>query len=625
MRTFVLLAAVCVCCASPVTSQDTTPAAPVNAANGAGDFAGEWRTSIGMVTITQSGADVTGVYGNAGQFTLQGTVQGNKLTFQYQEGQARGDAHWTLDDAGHSFRGGFQVRGGRAGEWNGWRPDPDAAAGESANLSGLWLTDLGLMELEQTGDAVEGRYAVRGGSEIKGTVKGRRLEFEYSAFRPGRGWFDVESDGAAFAGAAGTDGFPGWYGWRGRRAPEYARHPAPAPGQIIDGSTNGLLTYSIRAPEGYHEGDDRKWPAVVILHGSNMGGRAYVSTMAAAWPDVARDYLLIGINGERPSAIGDDPRFNYTYVNYVGRSTFQGFPGTDRESPALVAEALDELRDAYSVSRFFIGGHSQGGFLTYCVLMNFPEKVAGAFPISAGVIVQCEPSAYADEALRAAQRGVPLAIIHGRNDPVVGFSSGEYAATLYAEAGWPAFRFFADESGAGHRFGLLPVGEAIRWLEQHSSDDPARLLDFAEARLKDGGYRDGVAALNRCHGLRPTDASVRARLDLLSEEVDARARTGAAEFLPRIRNAAPGETWIDAFLVYRDDFEFAPAAREVMEAFAALRAEHEGPAREVLNTARTSFRAGRRDEGYVAYEQITEQHYAASSYRNVKRWLGERK
>jgi hypothetical protein len=257
--------------------------------------------------------------------------------------------------------------------------------------------------------------------------------------------------------------------------------------------------------------------------------------------------------------------------------------------------------------------------------MNFPDKIAGAFPISAGVIVQCEPVAYADEALRAVQRTVPLAIIHGRNDSVVGFSSGEYAATLYGEAGWPAFRFFADDSGAGHRFGLLPVGEAIRWLEQQSSDDPVKLLEFAEQRLKQAAYRDAVAALNRARGFQPSDASLVTRLDTLSEEMNAKAGAGAAEFLPRIRNAAPGETWIDDFLTYRDDFEFAPAAHEVMEAFAALRAEHEGPAREVLNTARTSFRAGRRDEGYAAYQQITERHYAASSYRNIKRWLGERK
>lgn len=597
------------------------------ASAGEGVFDGEWRTSIGTVRLEQTGNDVTGTYGNAGEFTLKGTVQDHKLTFEYQEGDAKGDAQWTLDESGHSFQGRFQVRGGRAGRWDGWRPDPEAPTGTSSNLGGLWLTDLGLMELEQSGDEVQGRYASGGVSEIKGRVTGRKFEFESKAFRPGKGWFDVAADGAAFTGAANTSGFPGWYGWQGRRAPEFVRHAALVPGQVVDGSTKGLLTYSARAPEGYMEGDGRKWPAIVILHGSNMNGKSYVNTIAAAWPDIARDYVLIGVNGERPSNTGDDPRFNYTYVNYVGRSTFKGFPGTDRESPALVAEALNELREAYTITRYFVGGHSQGGFLTYSLLMNFPEQIAGAFPISAGVIFQCEPGAYADDALRAAQRSVPLAIIHGKNDPAVSFSSGAYAATLFGEAGWPALRFFADDSGAGHRFARLPVDEAIRCLEAHATDDAARLLDFAEERMKDeGGYRDAVAALNRARTLKPDaiDEATKARLDRLMEEVNTRARAGSDEFLPKIRNDK-GETWIDAFLAYRDDFEFAPAASQVMQAFDAVRAEHEGPARKALGEARAAFQQGKREEGYAKYQEIVDRYYAASSYRNVKRWLAERK
>src|SRR5205085_2138021 len=141
-----------------------------------------------------------------------------------------------------------------------------------------------------------------------------------------------------------------------------------------------------------------------------------------------------------------------------------------------------------------------------------------------------EPTAYTDEKLRAAQRSIPLAIIHGKNDPLVNFSLGEYAAVIFGEAGWPAFRFFADASPAGHRFGLLPVGEAIRWLEAHTSDDLERLLDFAEQRMKArGGYRDAVAALNRARALPPDAAreAAKARLDRLSREVDAQAAAGA--------------------------------------------------------------------------------------------------
>ena len=239
-----------------------------------------------------------------------------------------------------------------------------------------------------------------------------------------------------------------------------------------------------------------------------MNSQSYVGTIATAWPDIARDFILLGINGETPSNISDDPRFNYSYVNYVGRSTFKGFPGTDRESPALVSEAMAELKQIYPISHFLVGGHSQGGFLTYSLLMNFPQSMVGVFPISCGVIFQCEPDVYNDEILRKRQRAVPLAIIHGKNDPVVGFSMGQYAANLFGEANWPAYRFFTDDAG-GHMFARLPVGLAIRWLESHASNDPTSLINFAASQIKQKEYRDGIAALHRAHTLNLNDSQKR--------------------------------------------------------------------------------------------------------------------
>ena len=243
----------------------------------------------------------------------------------------------------------------------------------------------------------------------------------------------------------------------------------------------------------------------------------------------------------------------------MGRSTYGGFPGTDRESPGLMAEALDELRKVYPVGRYFVGGHSQGGWLTYSLLMNFPEQIAGAFPISCGVMFQCEPDAYKDEALRAAQRLVPLAIVHGRNDPVQDFGMSRYAAGLFGEHGWPGVRLFASDT-AGHMFMRLPVGEAIRWLEAMASDDPEVLVAFAEKQAEAGRYRDAIAVLRNLKGLKQADAQKR-RADRLRASIDAKARAKADEFLPKIKANADG-SWVDDFLAFRDEFEFADGARD---------------------------------------------------------------
>ncbi len=587
-----------------------------------GQFHGEWRTTIGIVKLEQNGDAVTGKYGPNGRFPLKGTVKGNVLNFDYEEGTAKGTGEYTLEASGNAFTGKFQVRGGRSGSWNGWRPDPKAKGDKAVSLPGLWLTDLGLLELAQDGEQVKGRLALRGGSTIEGKAAGRRLDFRFQTFRSGRGWFDFASDGKSLAGAGNTDGFAQWFGWKGRRASEYIRHVPLAAGKILDGSTQGLLTYSVRAPEGYQTGSTKQWPAIVILHGSNMNGRAYVATIAGAWPDIARDYILLGINGETPSSLGDEPQFNYTYVNYVGRSTYKGFPGTDRESPALVSEAMAQLKGVYPISRYFVGGHSQGGYLTYSLLMNSPESMAGAFPISCELIFQCEPEAYADSAIRQAQRKVPLAIIHGKTDPLVGFAGGQYAATVFGDAGWPAFRFFADERGA-HMFARLPVGPAIRWLEAQASDDPATLLAFAKKRLGEKGYRDAIAALRRARDLKLDDGQKR-RADELGRTIAAKAAPGAAKYLKLIRTAKDG-SWIDGFLAYRDDFEFADDARKVTAAFAELRSRHQEPAKTAFNEARQLFQQGKRNEGYAKCQTIVETYYASPLYHTAKRWLEERR
>lgn len=587
---------------------------------------GEWRTSLGVVTFKAEGDSLVATFENPRTPPVKGPLRDNTATLTSREGNRRGDATIKLDDSGRSFSGTYQYGEGQRTfpptNWNGWRPDPEAPKAATGKFAGLWLTTQGLMEIIQDGDKITGRYARYGPVRIEGTITGRRLDFTYTWLRNGKGWLDLSKDDKSIDGAALDDGSNSWYEKKGRRADEFRRDVPLAAGKIVDGSTENLLTYSVRAPEGYKEGDKtKKWPAIVILHGSNMNGRAYVSSIAQAWPDIARDHIVIGINGEVPSDRGDDPRFNFTYVNHVGRSTYRGFPGTDRESPALVSEALDELKRAYPIKHFLVGGHSQGGFLTYSILMNSPEKIAGAFPISCGLIFQCEPTAYDNEPLRRAQRAVPLAIVHGKSDPVVDFGMSQYAAGAFGESSWPALRFFTSDD-AGHRFMLLPVGEAIRWLEAQASDDPSVLVSFAEKEAKAGHYRDAIAALRRAATLRPS-GDVKQRVDKLNATINARARPKAEALARKIKTSQDGR-WIDDFLAFRDEFEFADAARRVMDAFDALRKKQDSEAQKTFNEAITAFRQGKQADGYARYQEIVDKYYASSWYRKVKEQLKSR-
>jgi hypothetical protein len=254
--------------------------------------------------------------------------------------------------------------------------------------------------------------------------------------------------------------------------------------------------------------------------------------------------------------------------------------------------------------------------------MNYPGLIAGAFPASCGVINQCVPAAYDDQALKRAQRAVPLAIIHGKKDQVMGFGVGQYAAGLFGDAGWPAFRFFSDDT-ANHWFARLPIGPSIRWLETQASTDPVLLLDFAASQVAQFQYRDAIAAAHRAKTFQFDDVQKR-RVDELSRVINAKAATGAAKYLPLIREAKDG-SWIDDFLAFRADFEFAEAAGDVMAAFAKLRGQHEEPAAKASAEALKLFQAGKQDAGYAKYREIVEKYYASSQYSQVKRSLEARK
>ncbi len=393
-------------------------------------------------------------------------------------------------------------------------------------------------------------------------------------------------------------------------------------GKVEDGTAKNGVTYHVRLPAKY---DPKKGlPAILILHGSNMNSKAYVETIAGTWPRLAEDVVLLGVNGEKRAAGSpeDNPAFNYTYVNYAGKSKYKGYAGTDRESPALVPEVLSEIKQRVNLTKIFVGGHSQGGFLTYSLLMNTPELFAGAFPVSGGVIIQAEPTAYDKPEVRAAQRKVPLAIVHGENDEVVGFGMGRSAHEAFLGDGFPMVRLFAHKTAA-HMFALLPVEDAVRWLEAMSSDDPAALVAFAQKRLGEGAHRDALALVVRAKGL-DKGGKAASKIKALEQAVEKEAAP-KAKALEKAIAQAKDDSWVADFTAFRASFEHASCAKGVMGAYAKLRALHEKPAEELFYAARRDFQAEKDQDGYTKCEELVRKYYASSYYRYAKRWLSERK
>ena len=100
-----------------------------------------------------------------------------------------------------------------------------------------------------------------------------------------------------------------------------------------------------------------------------------------------------------------------------GEGDFQDNPGTS----SVYHNTLMELIEAYvsnhpdiDVNRIYVGGCSNGGFMTMDLIMNHPDYFAAAFPIC-----QAYPDAgITDEQLEAI-RELPIWFVYAANDNVV--------------------------------------------------------------------------------------------------------------------------------------------------------------------------------------------------------------
>lgn len=478
-------------------------------------------------------------------------------------------------------------------------------------FAGTWMTSFGPMELEGKKAKLKGSYGFAQESRIEGEVDGNRFTFEWrGANGGGKGWFELWEEGDVFLGEYSSNGGEGgkWGGYR--KARELAK---PQPGDVVVGQGECGLIYHLRAPKGWKK--SKPVPALMFFHGSNMTSRSYVDTIVAAFPKLADDYMLIGVDGEQigTESTPDNRYYNFTYVEFSGPKV--GEPWRYNQSPELVAQLVRELGKEHGIERWFVGGHSQGGFLTYAMVMFYPELFDGAFPMSCNLLVQCEPSYFDDEELIAKQRKVAIAHVHGENDPLVEFSSGEYCYEAMQDGGIEALRLFAHPS-AGHKFALLPVEEAVRWLEGVTSDDPKVLAECAERSLEEQDPRGAIAAVRRAIALDPDQADDPA-FAKLSAQIESSA-AAEAERLAKLIEKDSDNAWVDDFWEFRRQYAYAPCAQECMERYAKLRKKHAKPADDLFYAARSETDAGRKRE---KQQQIVDEYYASKWYKLVRRWL----
>ncbi|MBI1371755.1 MAG: hypothetical protein GC159_03205 [Phycisphaera sp.] len=160
--------------------RQTAPTAPrFNGAN----FAGDWKTNVGVVTIRQHGDHATGSYSDGR--TIEGTVNGSTLTGTWSGKNNNGGAFEATIE-GNVLKGGFSTKDKKNNKWVGQRIE---------DFSGKWQSSAGPMEIEQVGDEVTGRYGEGLKSGFKGSVEGDLLHGKWKAGdKNGTFWFRKTGD-----------------------------------------------------------------------------------------------------------------------------------------------------------------------------------------------------------------------------------------------------------------------------------------------------------------------------------------------------------------------------------------------------------------------------------------------
>jgi len=172
------------------------------------------------------------------------------------------------------------------------------------------------------------------------------------------------------------------------------------------------LNYLLYLPKGYARPGTRRWPLMLYLHGAGERGA---------------DLALVATHGP-PKLAAQKKEFPFLIVS--PQCSFDQRWDDD----SLIA-LLDDVTARYKVdkTRIYLTGLSMGGYGTWSLAVNHPERFAAAAPICGGgngidVLL-------AEGARKEALQSLPIWAFHGAKDDVVPVSESERMMAALKRAG----------------------------------------------------------------------------------------------------------------------------------------------------------------------------------------------
>ncbi len=181
-------------------------------------------------------------------------------------------------------------------------------------------------------------------------------------------------------------------------------------------------------------------PLVIWLHGSGEGGEdTTIATLGNKVTNLITPeiQLLFGDNGAHILV----PQNNTVWMDVDGTKTYNSsVPESNGESyytKTLFALIESYIRDHSDIdrNRIYIGGCSNGGYMTVNMIIEYPDYFAAAYPICHGYSVN-----WMTEERIEKIKNIPIWLTHAVNDPVLSIAEGEMI-------GWTDYRLILDAEG----------------------------------------------------------------------------------------------------------------------------------------------------------------------------------
>ena len=194
--------------------------------------------------------------------------------------------------------------------------------------------------------------------------------------------------------------------------------------------------YWLALPKGYAQSPKKKWPLLLFLHGAGERG----------------DNLdAVKVHGPL-KLIAQGRKFPFIVVA-------PQCPANDWWRPDGLAALLDDIERRYRVDkqRVYVTGLSMGGFGTWSLALEFPDRFAGIAPICGGGHWWVAPRI----------KHLPVWVFHGKKDSVVEYArSVEMVAALKKCGGNVKFTTYPN---ANHDSWTATYQnpELYRWLLSH--------------------------------------------------------------------------------------------------------------------------------------------------------------